>query len=685
MSNHDNPHKQRARRRRSLHYAPALVGTVLLSAALSILALAGSVAYAGEWMQVSCVNPNQSAAPSAGWSSFAGGGGYGSDNSTSCGPGSPAFAILSTDAAVAVGSNETLQYTPPAGSTLAGGSVDVSFYADGRGYDASGTAVAYTPEYAYNGSNVFFQCASGLPACANSTYDFSGVLALPANRGGNLYLSAGCGGGSGYSCNEGGSDGAWSLVQLSWANLLLSNDSTPTAAGITGTLLDPGARGSEELTFTASDPQGPGVYAVTAQVDGQTLYSGTPNNNGGKCSPVGESDGALMFDASQPCPASESVDLPINTTSLTDGPHTLKVTVEDAATNTSVVYDGTITTHNAPKSTTTPTISTPAPLTVASTLSAHPGEWSAPSGAGTIAYAYQWEDCDTQGQSCQAIPGAENQTYTPAPNDTGHRLRVTVIAANSDGAASAASTATGIVLADESPLSTTPNPGTPTTTTPPTSMSGSGTPNGTPASETATLHLNGPATITRSYAHRAFTLAGRLTNSQSQPIADATLDVLQQIAGTTTLTLNAHATTSPTGTFTLTVPAGPSRSIEVAYRALSNDPSYAATASVRETVQASAHLKITPGSTSPTGTIILTGRVQGPIPPQGTIVELLVHYLGHWEPFRDPRTNGNGSFHVDYQFQGAIGRFPFRIEIPAGQADFPYISGYSNIVDAFTG
>ena len=84
------------------------------------------------------MNPSQSAAPSEGWSSFAGGGGYGSNNGTGCGPGSPMYAILSTDAAVGVGSNETLQYTPPGGSTLIGGSVDVSFYADGFGYGRLG-------------------------------------------------------------------------------------------------------------------------------------------------------------------------------------------------------------------------------------------------------------------------------------------------------------------------------------------------------------------------------------------------------------------------------------------------------------------------------------------------------------------------------------------------------------------
>ena len=56
---------------------------------------------------------------------------------------------------------------------------------------------------------------------------------------------------------------------------------------------------------------------------------------------MGVSAGALMFDDSQPCRASESVDLPIDTTAVADGEHTLKVTVEDAAQNSSVVYDAT--------------------------------------------------------------------------------------------------------------------------------------------------------------------------------------------------------------------------------------------------------------------------------------------------------------------------------------------------------
>jgi hypothetical protein len=561
------------------HRALALALTLTIAVAGGWLA--ASCAYAGSWMEVSCVNPSQSAAPSEGWSSFAAGGGYGSNVGTSCGPGSPMYAILSTDAAVGVGSNETLQYTPPGGSRLIGGSIDVSFYADGGGYNASGTAVAYTPEYAYNGSNVFYQCASGLPPCANGTYDFSGVLGIPGGRGGNLYLSAGCGGAEGYACNSGGSEGAWSLVRLWWANLLLSSEATPTGSGVSGTLLSANAEGTAELTLNAGDPGGPGVYLVVVQIDGKTLYSGTPNTNGGKCVPVGSSGGALMFDYSQPCPASESVDLPINTASLPNGQHTLKVIVQDAAGNSAVVYDGSISTKQP----------------ASNSLGALPG------------------------------PGT--------------------------GAGGSQAAAAGV-------------------------------PNGTTASRSARITLGLKRRITRTYGRRALHVTGRLLDGRGHPIAGATLDVLQQIDGWARASVIGHVHTRANGTFVARVPGGPTRTVQIAYRAFSTDAGYAAVGTIAETVDAGVKLSVAPNRTGSEGTITLSGRVLGPVPAQGVVVELLVHYRGRWEPFRAPRTDSRGRFEVVYQFQGGVGRFPFRALVFGAQGGFPFTSGESKVVDVTT-
>jgi hypothetical protein len=68
---------------------------------------------------------------------------------------------------------------------------------------------------------------------------------------------------------------------------------------------------------------------------------------------------------------------------------------------------------------------------------------------------------------------------------------------------------------------------------------------GVAASETALLHLTAPEQATRTFGEKTFKLTGHfagptlnltglLTNNQSQPIADATLEVLQQTVGTNT-------------------------------------------------------------------------------------------------------------------------------------------------------
>ena len=213
---------------------------------------------------------------------------------------------------------------------------------------------------------------------------------------------------------------------------------------------------------------------------------------------------------------------------------------------------------------------------------------------------------------------------------------------------------------------------------------GNGTPNGTSASETAQLQLGLRDSITRTYARRALAVAGRLLDGQGQPIGDATLDVLQQVVGTTTPQLITRTKTRSDGTFSVHVPAGPSRLIEIAYRAFSSDASYATVAGVKETVDAGVRLRVSPTHTGPEGTIVLSGTVEGPIPQQGALVDLLVHYRGRWEPFRTPRTNAHGRFRVVYQFEGGVGRFPFRAEVPGGQAGFPFGSGNSRVVDVST-
>jgi hypothetical protein len=473
---------------------------------------------------------------------------------------------------------------------------------------------------------------------------------------------------AGNGCAFGGGENP--NLELLGSQLTLADSNLPSgtvtggALAVTGTL-----SGTQSLAYSAQDADS-GVRLVGLLIDGQPAAS---NDYSSSC----------PYTDFQACPASESDTISWNTASVADGGHSLELSVEDAAQNTSVVYDGTITTENAPANTAAPTVLAPSQVFVGAVLSTHPGAWSAPTGAGSIAYGYQWETCDGQGNNCTAVAGAQSASYAPAPGDVGRTLRLLVNASDSDGQASASSAPTGVVLASQGSLGALPGPGTGGTLGA-SSTAGGGAPNGTPASASAQLRLGVQGAITRTFAHRAFRLTGRLLDAQGDPIGGATLEITQQIVGSSQTRVIAHAGTRSDGTFAVGVPAGPSRQVEVAYRALTGDASYAAQAKIEESVGAGVRLNITPLRTSPNGTIILTGTVQGPIPNQGTIVDLLVHYRGRWEPFRTPRTDAHGRFRVIYQFEGGVGRFPFRADAPAGQAGFPFAGGHSQVVDVAT-
>jgi streptogramin lyase len=94
-----------------------------------------------------------------------------------------------------------------------------------------------------------------------------------------------------------------------------------------------------------------------------------------------------------------------------------------------------------PANTELPTIapSTPRQAVAESTTN---GTWS----NSPTSFAYQWEDCNSSGESCTTITGATSASYTPTASDVGHTLVVLVTATNVGGSNTAASAASGAVL-----------------------------------------------------------------------------------------------------------------------------------------------------------------------------------------------------------------------------------------------
>ncbi len=67
--------------------------------------------------------------------------------------------------------------------------------------------------------------------------------------------------------------------------------------------------------------------------------------------------------------------------------------------------------------------------TVGVRISVSNGSWSNT----PVAYAYQWEDCNSEGKQCAPILGATNANYRPTPSDLGHTLVAQVTATNGGG------------------------------------------------------------------------------------------------------------------------------------------------------------------------------------------------------------------------------------------------------------
>jgi 5-hydroxyisourate hydrolase-like protein (transthyretin family) len=182
------------------------------------------------------------------------------------------------------------------------------------------------------------------------------------------------------------------------------------------------------------------------------------------------------------------------------------------------------------------------------------------------------------------------------------------------------------------------------------------------------------------YTHSQLRLTTRLLDQAGGPVPDARVEILQQVAGSSKMQLVGSTVTRADGSLTAAIPAGPSRLIDLAYTASEGGP-YTTQTEVFESVTAGLRLRVTPRHTTPTGTVQLEGQVLGLIPTHGVVVEVLVYYLGQWQPIRTPRTNPNGCLRLNYRFHQATGQFPFRLRVRYGQTGFPYGEACSRWVE----
>lgn len=327
------------------HNHRALPAAVLTAALLLSLAFGASLARAGTWALVSCSRADGSPAPTDGWVSGGAGDNKGSTN-TCPSSGGALIAQVGDSVEQPAYAPATWTFTAPAGSTIAGGSLKLSMYTP------QGQDYAESPANVYDAADIIANCQYNAADCGAGWVQETTPI-QPAQTGGTqIFLGAECVAavqGHNY-CQQPGdpsnaADGLDAQLDLSQATIELANDATPAGSGFSGGLLTPNATGTQDLRFTASDSDGPGVQNVTATIDAQPVYDQTPDSNNGECASIGTDPAAVPeYLNTQPCPSTEPVVIPVDTSTLAPGPHQLVVTVTDAAGNTSTVLDQTIST-----------------------------------------------------------------------------------------------------------------------------------------------------------------------------------------------------------------------------------------------------------------------------------------------------------------------------------------------------
>jgi hypothetical protein len=547
---------------------------VLMFVGVGVLCVSPAVAGAGVWVQVTCVQPDGAPAPVEGWlgSSYGGYGPYSGPSDTCDRPGGSLSALDSSAAVEAAYTGPMWVYTAPEGSVIAGGALTVSLTSP------QGEAYVATPQNEYSQADVLVNCQFNEPCGSDGTETETAGIAQSFSGGTRLFAAALCVGpyDGATSCPAGTGGGIDAEISVHAADIELRNGSTPTGSGFGGSLLQAAASGIADVTFTAHDPDGPGVYRIIAELDGTVVYRGTPDTNGGRCASIGtDPNGASEFLYAQPCKQGVAVDIPLDTTRFANGTHRLKLMVQDAAGNTAVVYDGTISIAN---------------------------------GSGT-----------------------------------------------------------GI------------GPGSPL------AVRGAG--NGTNASDQArlTVRWHGTTQTKRVSGYgQPDRIAGRLTTTlDGQGISGARIDVYETSVyeGARTIRL-AGVRTGLAGGWTLTLPRGvPSSELRFVYSSHQNDTLPTAMATLALRVRAGIALRIAPRVTSIGQRIHFSGVLHGgPLPPGGKQLILEASSGGGWVQFDTLNTSIKGRYRASYRFKfpGPV-TYRFRVLCPH-EADFPYLTGASNIV-----
>jgi Ig domain of plant-specific actin-binding protein len=470
------------------------------------------------------------------------------------------------------------------------------------------------------------------------------------------------------SCTTGGHDpaspsGPDEEIHIFGAIFSVRDDTPPTLSlADTGLLAGGRQRGTVPLTLTAAAI--PGISRLEIYANGASAPAIVQDfTQTTHCS----------FWLAAPCQNLSGYQWPIDTTQLPDGTYYVTVKAYDPANNVVAQASASqVTIDNAPPPSLAPghapTISgTPV---VGGTLQASPGQWY----GANMTFAYQWQHCAADGSACASISGAADSAYTPAANDQGRALRVLVTATNPEGSSTAGSAATAAVAPSTA--------GAPNAQGLPTAGAGStnvGAANGAGASDRAQFANASHRYMTVGFG-KPLVLSGRLTDGAGAPISMATVTVLTRVVGTSTWRLLGNVATGSDGSYSVTIPPGPSRLVRVAYRSHAGDAQYTSTDDTLENVLAAARLRTLPSHVRNHQRVIFRGQLLGGhVPLGGKAVEIQVLVGRRWQDVVGARSDARGRFQTSYRFMRTFLTITYTFRAVVRQeSGYPFTLGTSN-------
>jgi hypothetical protein len=272
-------------------------------------------------------------------------------------------------------------------------------------------------------------------------------------------------------------------------------------------------------------------------------------------------------------------------------------------------------------------------------------------------------------QPCPQETDVHTEVQTSELAEGQHQLKVEV----EDAAGNKATVYTGTITIDNQP------PAAPVVSIPPLER---GPCNGTPCDEAAklTAAAGEPKTFALALGHTSFTLTGHLVSPTGTPIKDAQVKLLQQIDGSATATQIANTTTHADGTWSLKVPAGPSRLLRVAFYSHTLDILPASLLNFHENVQGAVSMHA-PHRAHLGRAVTFTGQLAGGyVPVGGESVQMEIFYGGRWRTIEVLPTNSRGRWSYKYVFTLGVGTsYRFRaVTVPNGT--YPYTISHSKPV-----